>query len=324
MIKTHFKQTGSAHIIIVIILILAILGALGYIAWNDLQGKNQTHKSDSNKTTATVSVAPQYLDLIDWSVKLTLPTGLSMNDVVYYKTHVGDGPDYYGFTTSRVKAQGGLCVNQASGNLAILNRSSTQQTGMGSLINSNPIGGYYYYIDDTDGGISPLPNCLSTNIAVQDRALLDKLVKSPTISETVVPIKELGISITVPDSIKDLTYTYTADGTPTRVGGSNIVVGSVNFSTTSLTAKYPACSSDKANPLGGLTKITGVYTDGVLGPTWSGGGMAKQFSDSFLTFAGPQFACYFNSAGSNDMSFGESITSHMSDLSTAIKEAKEL
>jgi len=157
---------------------------------------------------------------------------------------------------------------------------------------------------------------------------VSKVSTQPTDIKTVprpniLNIRELGISIVVPDSIKDLTYTYTASGSPTRVDGSNIIVGSVNFSTKSLTNKYPECSSDKANPLGGLTKITGTYTDGVLGPTWSGGGVIKQFPDNFLTFTSPQYACYFNSTG-NDTTLGSEVTSHLSELSASIKEAKEL
>lgn len=157
-------------------------------------------------------------------------------------------------------------------------------------------------------------------------ATIDKTTPTPTPSpsQNVITIRELGISITVPDSIKDLTYTYKASGVPTKVGGNNIIVGTVNFSTTSLTANYPECSSDKANPLGGLTKITGTYEDGVLGPTWSGGGVAKQFSDSFLTFAAPQAACFSKSAGSGDQEVGVRVSTQITALSNAIKDAKEL
>lgn len=203
MIKNSPKQTGSAHVVVLVILILVLIGALGFVLWNNFLNKKTNTANSSSKETSQTTTA----------------------------------------------------------------NKTTPQTN-------------------------------------------------------VLNIHEFGISIVVPDSIKDLTYTYKTDGTPTRVGGSNIVVGSVSFSTASLASKYPECSSDKANPLGSLTKITGVYGDGVLGPTWSGGGMIKQFPDSFLTFVGPQSACYFSVAG-NDTALGASITSQMNDLSTSIKAAKE-
>lgn len=161
----------------------------------------------------------------------------------------------------------------------------------------------------------------TTNSVVNKETLQAAALDKTTQKSNILSIHELGISIVVPDSIKDLTYTYTADGMPTHIGGSNIDVGSVNFSSVSLTNKYPECSSDKANPLGSLTKITGTYGDGVLGPTWSGGGVAKQFPDSFLTFVGPQFACF--SVGGNDTALGVSVSSQMNDLSASIKRAKE-
>jgi hypothetical protein len=142
--------------------------------------------------------------------------------------------------------------------------------------------------------------------------------------ENIIKIPELGISFVVPDSLKDITYTYSAVNQPTKVGGSNIIIGSASFSTKSFTAKYPGCSSDgTAPPLGSITKVTGVYSDGVVGPTWSGGGMLRQFTDSFLTVAHAQAACYFDIAG-NDQSVVDSINSEVGTLNDALKNAKEI
>ena len=160
------------------------------------------------------------------------------------------------------------------------------------------------------------------NNFMKKEAVPTKTASKEASHSKVFNIPELGISIELPNSIKDLTYTYTAAGVPTRAGGDEIIVGSVNFSTSTLTDKYPECSSAKSNPLGGLTKITGTYKEGELGPTWSGGGVIKQFSDSYLTFTGPQSACFFSAVG-NDTTLGKGVASQMNDLSTAIKAAKE-
>jgi hypothetical protein len=142
--------------------------------------------------------------------------------------------------------------------------------------------------------------------------------------ENVVKIPEMGISFVVPDSLKDITYTYSSTNQPTKVGEPNIIVGTASFSTKTLTNSYPDCSSDStAPPLGGVTKITGTYGDGVLGPTWSGGGVVKQFSDSFLTFAHAQAACFFNTAG-NDQSVVNGINSQFDALNDALKNANQI
>jgi len=160
------------------------------------------------------------------------------------------------------------------------------------------------------------------NNFIKNKAEPTKAASKETSHSKVFNIPELDISIELPSSINDLTYTYTTAGVPTHAGGDEVIVGSVNFSTSTLTSKYPECSSAKSNPLGGLIKITGTYKEGELGPTWSGGGVIKQFPDSYLAFAGPQSACFSSVAGSNT-TLGKSITSQMNDLSTAIKNAKE-
>ena len=142
--------------------------------------------------------------------------------------------------------------------------------------------------------------------------------------ENVIKIPEMGISFVVPNSLKDLTYTYSSANQPTKVGGSNIIVATASFSTKTLTGSYPDCSSGGGTPpLGVVTKITGTYSDGVLGPTWSGGGAAIQFSDSFLTFAHAQAACFFNTAG-NDQTILNGINSQFNTLNDALKNANQI
>lgn len=301
MVKLSQRQKGSAHIVIIVILALVIIGALGFAFWNNSQGKNQTVKTAT--TTVTKPVAPQYLDASDWSVKFTVPMGLNVNNIVYYKTHIAEGPEFYGFTTNRVKAQGDICDNEAVGNLVVLNRSSTK-SGEGTLINNDPIGGYYYFLDDTP--VESSSNCLKTDIAVQDRALLDELVKSLVISETTISIKELGVSITVPDSIQDLTYTYTLTNG----------VGSASFSTTTITNDYEGCgSSGNAPPLGDLEKVNGTYPSG----DQAGPALIRQFPAYYIARETPQAACWTNQTPGPNPLFPQ-----LTDFNNSLSTIKEL
>lgn len=51
MIKTSSKQSGSAHVIIIVILVIALLGALGFVFW-----KNYMNKDDAKKVETGTSV----------------------------------------------------------------------------------------------------------------------------------------------------------------------------------------------------------------------------------------------------------------------------
>jgi hypothetical protein len=182
MIKNSSKQTGSVFIVIIIVLVVAIAAGLGFILWNNLQKKAAPEKAaNTTKNVAKDSDEPvttlQSLALNDWYVKFAVPAKLNLDDVYYYKTHIAEGPEYYGFTTDRVRAQGGMCDNQVTGNLTTLTRL-TAKNGSGTLINDTAIGGYFYYIGSSIGDITPTPACLLTDAAVQDRALLDELVKT--------------------------------------------------------------------------------------------------------------------------------------------------
>lgn len=51
MIRTSSKQTGSAHIVIIVIIVVAILGALGFVFWQNFIAKdNKTTPAQVQKT----------------------------------------------------------------------------------------------------------------------------------------------------------------------------------------------------------------------------------------------------------------------------------
>lgn len=186
MLKNSKKQSGNALIVIIIIIAVVILAGLGFVLWNNIHYNstpNATNPStNTTDTNTTTTPKPESLNLADWSIGFTLPSGLKASDVVSYKTHVGEGPDYYGFTTNRVRAQGGTCDNEVIGNLDTLNRSTTKN-GSGKLVNDTAIGGYYYYLGSSVDDIDPAPACLQTDIAVQDRAFLNDMIATLSMAE---------------------------------------------------------------------------------------------------------------------------------------------
>jgi hypothetical protein len=175
------NQNGSVHIVITGVITLIIIGAVGFFYWsNFLQPRNEKTIVKSTPVTST-GVSPkekiETLTLSDWGVEFDVPSNLKKADIYYYRTHVAEAPDYYGFTTDRVRAQGGLCDNEVSGNLAKLDRSSIK-SNTSTLVNETPIGSYYYYLTSTIGDIDPAPDCLMTEFAVSDHKLLDEMIKT--------------------------------------------------------------------------------------------------------------------------------------------------
>lgn len=101
-----------------------------------------------------------------------------------------------------------------------------------------------------------------------------------TSTGTTIAFRELGISLTVPDSIKDLTYSYSS--------GSDFE--NVNLSTKAITDKYSntnSCTSfGTAPPLGGMSKINGKPQGPLTGQV-----LVKQFSTYYITYSAPQSDC---------------------------------
>ncbi len=70
--KTRVSQTGSAHIVIVIILVVALLGALGFILWqNIINPKSATETVQTSTTTETEEVSEEDAVVPD-TIDLTL------------------------------------------------------------------------------------------------------------------------------------------------------------------------------------------------------------------------------------------------------------
>lgn len=54
MIKNSHKQTGSAHVVIIIILVVALLGTLGFVLWQNFINKDTDKKQESTTQTKPI------------------------------------------------------------------------------------------------------------------------------------------------------------------------------------------------------------------------------------------------------------------------------
>lgn len=103
----------------------------------------------------------------------------------------------------------------------------------------------------------------------------------------VLSIKELDVSLTLPNTLDDITYVaaapaQTEDGkTITRVG----------FSTKRITSLDPRCSANEGAPLGDLTRVAGQYPTNANAGN-SGGLLVKQFPDFYIGTHSLQAQCF--------------------------------
>lgn len=131
-------------------------------------------------------------------------------------------------------------------------------------------------------------------------------------NQNVIPIRELGISITVPDSISDLTYSYSSHITETSI------TKTVGFSTQAITDEYAGtnvCASyDSAPPLGTFYKLNGTYpNDSTYSPV-----LVKQTASYYIAYQSPQADCAINQSGTN------STYATLTDFKNSLSTVKEL
>ena len=125
--------------------------------------------------------------------------------------------------------------------------------------------------------------------------------------QNIVKITELGIQITVPDSLKDLAY---------RTRTTNSTSLTADFSTQTLIGKDANCGDDGTSetpPLGALSKTSGQYpTNPTIENT--NGSLVKQFSTYYIGYSSPQAVCS-NDDAVNKLA-GDDLTAFKSALSS--------
>ena len=127
---------------------------------------------------------------------------------------------------------------------------------------------------------------------------------TPTPNQNIVKIPEMGIQITVPDSIKDLTYkAVNVDG-----------VEYTSFSTTTVTNLDAACSATNG-AIGGLVKASGQYSSIGTNEALS---LVKQFSTFYILFGSPQSTC------SMDDNIQSQVTQDLAALRSSLPSIAQL
>lgn len=105
-----------------------------------------------------------------------------------------------------------------------------------------------------------------------------------------IAIRELGISITVPESARDLTYFYSSESVEGRG-----VVEVVSLSTKELSDEYGELCGANSFALGYLYKVPGkTPAESVNGSEY--GTPIRQFDDYFVAYSSPQGVCAPESA----------------------------
>jgi hypothetical protein len=143
----------------------------------------------------------------------------------------------------------------------------------------------------------------STSKAATSTSTTPKSTSTSTtkpVTTTVFQIPELGIEITVPNSIKDIVYKVDPAGTLSTGQQTQ----SVTLSTQTLTNLDSDCSvNGSAPPLGTIYKTTGQYPSNPdVDLNNSSGGLVKQFSTYYIGWSNPQGICGTSASTQSDAS----------------------
>lgn len=156
------NQNGSAHVIAVSLLTVALLGALGWIFWqNFLQPKPEQQSAKNTGSSQQVSPSPKIqadtLALSEWKVRFTITGELKQAGIEAQKetgpTTLEDGSEgtytHYYVTTSRQRAFGQLTSENVdklcdAGSGVTVVQSKNLEDENDRQLTAKPIGGFYY------------------------------------------------------------------------------------------------------------------------------------------------------------------------------------
>lgn len=188
MIKYSHSQ-GFAHAFLVIGLIVALLGALGFIFWqNFIHNETTVTKTETVTKPASepeVDENKDYVVLQDWGIKFKRPAG--RDDIKVYKLPAESNDmgfeDKYQFTTKRVEDFGEQCADSADGKairLATLDRTRTYSgevtPGSVHLNDSKPFNGYYYFVSPAQSYCTTTDDPAGEAIQMEDRKLINEML----------------------------------------------------------------------------------------------------------------------------------------------------
>jgi hypothetical protein len=136
--------------------------------------------------------------------------------------------------------------------------------------------------DNVNTALNSEVSSLQTQLNTANKSLA---TAKAALNNSSINVSALGISLSVPTSLKDLTMATNTTPTKLTVNGASVTPIEVNLSSTSLATLDSACSTAKA-ALGVLSKTTGQYP---ATPTASNssGTLIEQFSSYYLAYSVP-------------------------------------
>lgn len=158
------SESGSVHIVVISLLVVALIGAMGFIFWQNFMQPDISKKATNDTTvtntkqsanedeskTASTNQNEGYLVLDSWGVRFK-PTG---NAKISYEQKNGN----YWFTTDTWKSLGGACNTNGGVFLERMSEKSTIRASAPIPLNGEQkIGDYYYYYQ------GPQAVCSDTN-----------------------------------------------------------------------------------------------------------------------------------------------------------------
>lgn len=196
------KKSNAKRIAILSVTAILLVTGVCYFLWPRLDMNRSLLSSYLDSSQHESSILPELvlgsnngsnptvtateLAIPAWDVKFSVPVSLQDTQVKYTERKSNDQPPvtYYALTTSHIEALGEKCTTRPFGDEVILNRFSEKPIAVpdGELINSEPIGGYYYIFS------SPVAYCSEldakgnmrapSQVEVEDRHSLNELIKT--------------------------------------------------------------------------------------------------------------------------------------------------
>lgn len=153
-------QKGFAHAFFIIGLVVALIGALGFVFWQNFVHKepirNEAESIAQNKTDQPegVSVNEGYVVIEKWGVRFKPSENLTDTNVNSSERNDQTNGTYFAFSTDRIKDLGGKCTEQPFADTVTLYRftEKPRATPDGELVKSEPLGGYYYVLSAPSAG----------------------------------------------------------------------------------------------------------------------------------------------------------------------------
>lgn len=177
-------QKGFAHAVLVIGLIVTLVGALGFIFWQNFIHKEPVATNDPvvvverQEQVKVETPEAQTFSVDEYDIAFTVPAGLADTTIQYEARQIG-AASFLAFTTKRVVDLGGDCAKgYPFGDIVTLARDQQATSEAYPVYSSEEINGYYYHIGNLEtSGLSPTSTCAS-EVAKEDAKLLIEALKS--------------------------------------------------------------------------------------------------------------------------------------------------